>query len=52
MPEASWLLFVAASLVLIATPGPDMNWLFERQTTHRRTALENSSCESSLPLPC
>ncbi len=38
MPEASWLLFVAASLVLIVTPGQDMILVMSRSLTQGSAA--------------
>lgn len=38
MPEASWLLFVAASLVLILTPGQDMVLVMSRSITQGSAA--------------
>ena len=34
VPEASWLLFVVASLLLIATPGQDMILVMSRSIAH------------------
>lgn len=39
MPEVTWLLFIAASVALIVTPGPDMLLVMSRSMAQGSASL-------------